>query len=267
MDFIVLPYVVVFIFGAALGSFLNVCIARMPKGESLISPSSHCPHCSTPIRFYDNIPLLSYLALLGKCRACGVSISPRYFFVELIAAVMAIALLHVLGFGFAFVVNFLFVAALIVIAFIDLDVRIVPDVISLPGIALGLIVAVINGWAIPEAADAIPSPLSSFLGIVIGGGILLAVAWGYQFITGVEGMGGGDVKLLAMIGAFLGWPSVPLTLFFASLGGAVIGLTLMLMKGVGGKYALPFAPFLCLGAIVYLFFGKEIVAFYAALPS
>ena len=267
MNFVALPYVIVFIFGAVLGSFLNVCIARMPKEESLISPGSHCPSCGTPIRFYDNIPLLSYLALRGKCRACGVTIAPRYFFVELIAAVMAVGLFHVFGFGFAFLVNAVFVAALIVIAFIDLDVRIVPDVISLPGIALGLIVAVVNEWAIPEAADAIPSPLSSFLGVVIGGGILLAVAWGYQFIAGVEGMGGGDVKLLAMIGAFLGWPSVPLTLFLASLAGAVIGLSLMVTKGVGGKYALPFAPFLCLGAVVYVFFGREIVAFYAALPS
>ncbi len=267
MDFVGLPYVVVSIFGAVLGSFLNVCIVRMPKEESLIYPSSHCPGCGTPIRFYDNIPLFSYLVLLGRCRSCGVKISPRYFFVELIAAVMAVALLHVLGFGFAFFVNVLFVAALIVIAFIDLDVRIVPDVISLPGIVLGLVFALINGWAIPEASEAIPSPLSSLLGIVVGGGILWAVAWGYQLISGVEGMGGGDVKLLAMIGAFLGWPSVPLTLFFASLGGAVIGLALMLTKGVGGKYALPFAPFLCLGAIAYVFFGREIIAFYAALSS
>jgi leader peptidase (prepilin peptidase)/N-methyltransferase len=182
--------------------------------------------------------------------------------VELIAAVMAVSLFHVLGFGFAFLVNFMFVAALIVIAFIDLDVRIVPDVISLPGIVLGLAFAFINGWAIPEASEVIPSPLSALLGIVVGGGILLAVAWGYQFITGVEGMGGGDVKLLAMIGAFLGWPAVPITLFLASLGGAIVGVSLMLTKGVGGKYALPFAPYLCLGAVIHVFFGSRIISLY-----
>jgi leader peptidase (prepilin peptidase)/N-methyltransferase len=157
-------------------------------------------------------------------------------------------------------------AALIVIAFIDLDVRIVPDIISLPGIGLGFLFAVINGWAMTEPSDVIPSPTSSLLGILLGGGILLTVAWGYQLLSGVEGMGGGDVKLLAMIGAFLGWPSVPLTLFFASLGGSIIGLLLMLTKGVGGKYALPFAPFLCLGALFCLFFGRQIVSFYAGLP-
>jgi leader peptidase (prepilin peptidase)/N-methyltransferase len=127
---------------------------------------------------------------------------------------------------------------------------------------LGLSFALINQWVLPEPAAFIPSTVSSLLGIVLGGGILLAIAWGYQAVSGVEGMGGGDVKLLAMIGAFLGWPSVPLTLFFASVGGSIIGLLLMLTKGVGGKYALPFAPFLCLGATLYLFFGRELISLY-----
>jgi leader peptidase (prepilin peptidase)/N-methyltransferase len=182
-------------------------------------------------------------------------------------AIMAVALLKVFGLGFAFFVGFLLVAALIVIAFIDLDVRIVPDVISLPGTALGFAFALINGWALPEPSPLVPSPLSSLLGIVLGGGILLGVAWGYELFSGVEGMGGGDIKLLAMIGAFLGWPSVPITLFFASLGGSMIGLLLMWKKGVGGKYALPFAPFLCLGAVSHLLFGDEIMAFYASLAA
>jgi leader peptidase (prepilin peptidase)/N-methyltransferase len=253
---------VVFIFGALIGSFLNVCIVRIPKGESIVRPPSHCPSCNTPIPFYDNIPLVSYLLLGGRCRFCREKFSPRYFFVELLTAALAVAVFFRFGPGIAFVANFVFVAALVVISFIDLDVRIVPDVISLPGIAIGLVSSLIQ-W--PWPADYLtipPSPLSSFLGILVGGGFLLAVAWAYQFFTGVEGMGGGDVKLLAMVGAFLGWPSVPLTLFFASLTGSVIGLALIWKAGAGGKYALPFAPFLCLGAIGHLFFGNAVVQFY-----
>ena len=261
----VLPSIVVFIFGAIVGSFLNVCIHRLPAEESLVWPPSHCPSCKTPIHFYDNIPLVSYFFLLGRCRSCKVKISPRYFMVELITAVMAVALLYVFGLGFAFFFSFLLMAALVVIAFIDLDARIVPDIISLPGIVLGLIFALVNAWIVLEPSAVIPSPISSFLGIILGGGLLLGVAWGYQLLSGVEGMGGGDVKLLAMIGAFLGWPSVPVTLFFASLGGSVVGLLLMLTKGVGGKHALPFAPFLCLGAIFHLFFGQHIISFYTSL--
>jgi leader peptidase (prepilin peptidase)/N-methyltransferase len=257
--------VAIFIFGSVVGSFLNVCIARLPKGESVVSPPSHCPLCDTPIPFYDNIPLISYLWLRGRCRFCGERISPRYFIVEFLMAFFSVLLLSRFGLGLAFFVNFLLVAALIVITFIDLDVRIVPDVISLPGIAVGLVVSIVNSqWSMVQSL-LLPTPLSSALGILLGGGILLLVAWAYQLFTGVEGMGGGDIKLLAMIGAFLGWPSVPVALFFASLTGSVVGLIFMLRKGVDSKYALPFAPFLCLGAVVYLFLGDVLVAFYLPL--
>lgn len=251
-----------FIFGAIVGSFLNVCIVRLPQGKSLVSPRSHCPGCRTPIPFYDNIPLISYFHLKGRCRFCRSVISPRYFVVELATALIAVALLSRFGLGLAFFVNFIFVAALIVITFIDLDVRVVPDVISLPGIGLGLLSSIVNWQLLLDHLSVLPSPISSLLGIVFGGGFLLLVAWSYQFFTGIEGMGGGDVKLLAMIGAFLGWPSVPVTLFFASLIGSIVGLALMVKKGVDGKYALPFAPFLCLGALFHLFFGKELIQFY-----
>jgi len=185
--------------------------------------------------------------------------------VELLMAVFSVALINRFGLGLAFFVSFIFVAALIVITFIDLEVRIVPDVISLPGIGLGLLFSIVrHQWPI-DPIPVPPSPVSSFLGIVLGGGSLLLLAWAYQFFTGVEGMGGGDVKLLAMIGAFLGWPSVPVTLFFASLGGSVVGVALMLKRGVDGKHALPFAPFLCLGAALYLFFGEELIRFYLPL--
>ncbi len=252
---------IIFIFGAVIGSFLNVCIARIPKRQSIVSPASHCPLCKTPIRFYDNIPLISYLFLRGCCRFCGERISPRYLIVELLMASLAVALFYWFGLGVAFFIYLIFVAALIVIAFIDLDARIVPDSISLPGIGLGLASAVANEQLSLNPWD-VPSALNSFLGILLGGGILLFVAWVYHAFTGKEGMGGGDIKLLAMIGAYLGGPAVLLTLFFASLSGSVVGLTFMFVKGVDSKYALPFAPFLCLGALSALFFGKMLISLY-----
>jgi len=255
-------FVVVFIFGAIVGSFLNVCILRIPEGESVIQPPSRCPNCKSPIAFYDNIPLFSYLFLRGRCRACQGRISPRYFVVELLMASLTVALFYKFGLGPAFFSSFIFVAALLVISFIDLDVRIIPDVISLPGIVLGLLFSLLGYYLVHDPAELIPSPFSSLIGVAVGGGFLLALAWAYAAVTGTEGMGGGDIKLLAMIGAFLGWPSIPVTLFLSSLGGSIIGLSAMLIKGVGRKYALPFAPFLCLGALLDLFFGKELVAFY-----
>ena len=253
---------IVFVLGAVVGSFLNVCISRIPNGQSVIQPPSHCPKCQTPIPFFHNIPLVSYLLLRGRCCSCGDRISFRYFAVELLMASLAVLLFYQFGLGLPFVVEFVFVAALIVISFIDLDVRIVPDVISLPGIVIGLLFSVIGHYLIRDPLHVVPTPLSAFIGVLVGGGFLLAVAWIYEKFTGVEGMGGGDIKLLAMIGAFLGWPSIPLTLFFSSLSGSVVGLTIMLAKGVDRRYALPFAPFLCLGALVYLFFGREIIDYY-----
>lgn len=254
-----------FILGALVGSFLNVCILRIPNSGSIVSPPSHCPSCKTAISFYDNVPLISYVVLRGQCRACGGRISPRYLVVELLTAVLALALFDRFGLGFGFLVSFLFVCALVVISFVDLDVRIVPDVISLPGIILGLSLSIIGYFVIRNESTVIPSPLSSLLGILAGGGFLLATAWIYEKITGVEGMGGGDIKLLAMIGAFLGWPAIPLTLFFASLVGSIVGIACMLATGAGRRLALPFAPFLCSGALVYLFFGDALIQFY--LPS
>jgi leader peptidase (prepilin peptidase)/N-methyltransferase len=175
---------------------------------------------------------------------------------------LTIALYYRFGLGFEFLVGFIFVAAMVVISFIDLEVRIVPDVISLPGILLGFTFSIIGYFANPGSFGLIPAPLSSFIGILAGGGFLLATAWIYEKITGVEGMGGGDIKLLAMIGAFLGWPSIPVTLFFASLVGSVVGLTCMFLTGAGRRLALPFAPFLCSGAVLFIFFGEELIQFY-----
>ena len=254
-----------FVFGAIVGSFLNVCIVRIPNDESIVHPASRCPKCRASIPFYCNIPLLSYFFLLGRCRSCAERISPRYFFVELLMGLFALALYYRFGLTFEFFVGFVLVAALIVISFIDLDVRIVPDVISLPGIVLGFGFSLIGYFFFDAGAGVIPSPISSIIGIVAGGGFLLATAWIYERVTGVEGMGGGDIKLLAMIGAFLGWSAVPITLFFASLVGSVVGLTCMLVTGAGRRLALPFAPFLCSGAVLFIFFGKHLIRLY--LPS
>jgi leader peptidase (prepilin peptidase) / N-methyltransferase len=253
---------IVFVFGAVVGSFLNVCIGRIPNEESIVTPPSRCPNCRTPIAFYDNVPLVSYLLLRARCRSCSVPISARYFWVELLMGLMAVALYYRFGLGFEFFLGFILVAALIVISFIDLDVRIVPDVISLPGIVLGLVLSVAGYFFLGTQSGLVPSPLSSVIGILAGGGFLLATAWIYEKITGVEGMGGGDIKLLAMIGAFLGWPSIPITLFFASLVGSVVGLTCMLLTGAGRRLALPFAPFLCSGALLFIFFGEALIQFY-----
>lgn len=262
MSIINIEYLPVFLFGITVGSFLNVCIGRIPNNESIIHPPSHCPNCQSPIPFYLNIPLISYVWLRAKCRACHTSISPRYFIVELLTGLLAVALYGAFGLSYTFAVSFVFAAALIVISFIDLDVRIVPDVISLPGIVVGLVFSVIGYFAFSDPFEIIPTPLSSLIGVLVGGGFLLATAWIYEKVTGVDGMGGGDIKLLAMIGAFLGWQSIPLTLFIASVLGSVIGLGLMAATGAGRRLALPFAPFLCSGALIYLFYGQWLIDFY-----
>jgi leader peptidase (prepilin peptidase)/N-methyltransferase len=261
-DSVALIATIVFLFGAMVGSFLNVCIARIPNEESVVRPQSHCPKCKNSIPFYDNVPIISFLILLGRCRCCGERISPRYLLVETLTGLLAVALYYQFGLGLAFFTAFIFVAALIVISFIDLDVRIVPDAISLPGIVAGVLFSIAARYLVSDPSEVIPTPFGALLGILTGGGFLFAVAWIYERLTGIEGMGGGDIKLLAMIGAFLGWQSIPFTIFLASLTGSVVGLGVMLATGAGRRLALPFAPFLCVGAMLHLFFGRELVAFY-----
>ncbi|MBI3769777.1 MAG: prepilin peptidase [Deltaproteobacteria bacterium] len=243
----------VFVLGAMIGSFLNVCIVRLPEERSIVRPRSHCPSCGHEIAWYDNVPVLSYVLLRGCCRACGTRISPIYPAVELLTGALAVALWLRLGTTLAFAGYFAFAAALVTITFIDLDHRIIPDVISLPGIAVGLAVSFVSPLV---------TPVGALLGMLAGGGVLLAIAGAYQAIRGQEGMGGGDVKLLAMIGAFLGWQSVFVTLMVASLIGSVIGIGLMLYQRADTKLAIPFGPFLAGGALVSLFFGDRILAFY-----
>jgi leader peptidase (prepilin peptidase)/N-methyltransferase len=242
-----------FVFGAVVGSFLNVCIHRLPSGESVVFPASHCPHCQQPIRPYDNIPIISYLILHGRCRQCRGAISLRYPVVEVLAGLAAAAAFSALGLSAHTLLTFAFLCALIVITFVDLDHQIIPDAISLPGIGVGFAAALILGK---------PAWTASLAGILLGGGLLWGVAEGYYRLTGREGMGGGDIKLLAMIGAFLGWQAVPVTLLIGSLGGAVVGVTLMLVQRRDSRTPIPFGPFLAVGAVCALFWGDALIAWY-----
>jgi len=245
--------IVSIIFGALIGSFLNVCIIRLPREESIITPGSHCPHCAKPINFYDNIPVVSYLLLKGRCRYCKESISIQYPLVEGITALGSLALFMRFGPSLSYLFYFSFVAALIVITGIDLYHQIIPDVISLPGIGVGLLASLV----IPQI-----NFLDSLIGALLGGGSLFIVATLYQWLFKREGMGGGDVKLLAMIGAFLGWKAVILTILLSSLIGSITGMIMMVLKGKDFKYAIPFGPFLSFGAVIALFYQNEIIFWY-----
>lgn len=241
-----------FIFGAAVGSFLNVCIFRIPAKESIVKPPSQCPHCHHPIRFYDNIPIFSFLLLRARCRDCGGKISWRYPLVELITALLALLLFIKFGLTLNFLVFFIFTAVLIVIAFIDLDHQIIPDILSLPGIPIFFLAAIFI-VKVPW--------YEALIGLLIGGGVLFLIAFIYEFITKREGMGGGDIKLLAMIGGFLGWKSLIFVLLFSSFTGAVVGITAMIIQKKDMKYAVPFGPFLSAAAVAYIFWGDAFVRF------
>ncbi len=249
----ILLYVLAFSLGACIGSFLNVVILRLPNdNESIIFPPSNCPACRQPIRWYDNIPLLSYLVWLrGRCRSCGNSISIQYPIVELCMGLLSLALLNKFGPSPEFCYYFIFTAALLVIIFIDIHHQIIPDLISLPGIVLGFLGSFIT---------AIPTWQQSGLGILLGGGILYGIALGYFLLTRREGMGGGDIKLLAMIGAFLGWQSLLFVLFASSVIGSIVGIGAMIRQKKGGKTKIPYGPFLSLAALLFLFFRERILA-------
>lgn len=244
---------IAFCLGLCIGSFLNVCISRLPLGQSIVSPGSRCPACGMPIAFYDNIPVVSWLLLKASCRSCGQPIAFRYPLVEIAAGVIAVLVVMQFGPGVSALIYFLFICALLTVSVIDLDHRIIPDSISLPGIAAGFGAS----FLLPEITW-----IQSLGGILAGGGILYAVALGYFLFTGNDGMGGGDIKLLAMIGAFIGWKGVFFTIFTASLTGTLIGVVAMLAAGKNLKFAVPFGPFLSLGAVFYVFFGQVVIEWY-----
>ena len=251
MDFVL--YLFSFLFGLCLGSFANVCIYRIPRDKSIVHPPSSCPHCGHKIRFYDNIPIISYLFLMGRCRKCSAVISWRYPLVEILIGSLSLALFFRFGFGVEYFLWVLFSGTLVILSFIDFDHKILPDVLTLPGIAVG--------WGVSFLPGGI-SWSDSLVGLVAGGGSLYLVATVYARITGREGLGGGDIKLLAMIGAWMGWQSLPLIVLMSSLSGAVIGSAFILMGGKGARTQIPFGPFLSLGALAYLFFGRHISLWY-----
>jgi leader peptidase (prepilin peptidase)/N-methyltransferase len=254
-------YGIVFIVGSLIGSFLNVCIYRMPRDRSIVWPSSRCTSCSNPVRPWDNIPLLSFLLLGGKCRICKAPISLRYPFIEALNAFLYVFLLWRFGPNWPFLIYALFCSALIVITFIDLDFQIIPDQISLPGIPLGLLAgtlilpdpfmrAVSLGWK------------ASFIGAASGFLFYYIIAVVGEKIFRKEAMGGGDIKMMAMVGGFLGWKGVILTTFLGSLFGSMTGIFMMLFQGRERGSQIPFGPFLALGAVASLFFGQEIIIWY-----
>lgn len=245
-----------FVFGALFGSFANVVIWRLPLEQSVVRPRSRCPKCSSLIAFYDNIPVLSWLFLRGRCRNCKTPISFRYPFVELLMGALFAAVFWQYGWAWTTLELLIFMFGLVTVSFIDFDHMILPNEFTLGGIVIGLIGAALN----PQRDF-----MSAFWGVVMGGGFLWAVAYVYLTIRKQEGMGGGDVKLIAWIGAVLGWRSVPFVIMAASVIGSVVGLVVASRGKAGLKTSIPFGPYLALAAIIYVFGGDRIGQWYLEL--
>jgi leader peptidase (prepilin peptidase)/N-methyltransferase len=239
--------------GTAVGSFLNVCIHRLPLGLSLAWPSSHCPSCRAPVKPYDNIPIVSYLWLRGRCRSCKAPISIKYPIVEVVTGAMFLGAFLLFD-SPVLIQRLLFGCAMVVLFVVDLEHRILPDVITLPGIVIGFLFSLFMppGW------------VDSLIGIVVGGGSLWLLGEVYFRVRHEEGMGFGDVKMLAMIGAFLGWKLMLLTLILSSFIGSIVGVTMIALHKGDMKYALPFGTFLALGAIAASTAGRPIIDWYAS---
>jgi len=251
-----------FAVGAIVGSFLNVVIHRYPREESIVFPPSKCPQCSTPIKPYDNVPILSYVWLRGRCRACKAPFSARYPLVELANALFYLAIFQRTGLSPGFIPVAALVSMTIVLIFIDLEIQILPDVIDLPGVAIGLVVGAMHFGAMYDGLLLSKTLLESVAGAITGAGILLTIALSYKLIRKVEGMGLGDVKMMAMLGAVLGWePLFPL-LLIASISGAIVGIFVAAKSEKGMKVAVPFGVFLGLAFLVILFFGQVLWEWY-----
>ena len=246
--------VLISLIGLAVGSFLNVCIYRIPNKKSILFPGSYCPRCGTKIRFCDNVPVLSYIILRGKCRACQVKISLQYPLVELVtAALLVIAYLR-FGLTWDFAARGILILLMILTFFIDLKHRIIPDVLTLPGVILGFLLSFL--------VDS-PSVLNSALGAIVGGAIFYLAAVLGEALFKKESMGGGDIKLAMLLGAFLGWKSVILVFFLSALFGTLIGgAALFFSKQVKETRTIPFGPFLAVGAIIAIFIGDAIISAY-----
>ncbi|AZR73572.1 peptidase A24 [Anoxybacter fermentans] len=238
----------VFVMGTLIGSFLNVCICRLPKNESIITPPSHCPNCQKRLKAWDLIPILSYLIYRGQCRYCSSPISLQYPLIEGLTGLIYLLIYLKFGLNAQAYLSFFFASALIVVSGIDFKHRIIPDIISLPGMVIGILASIFSIQI---------SLLDAVLGILVGGGLFLLIA-----IFSRGGMGGGDIKLMGFIGAFLGWKGALLTIFFGSLIGSVYGLYLMIFKKVDRKTAIPYGPFLSAGALLFTLYGDALIRFY-----
>ena len=238
--------------GLAIGSFLNVCIYRLPRGESVVHPPSRCPSCGRGLRWFENVPVLGYLLLGGRCRTCRAAVSPMYPIVEAGTALLFLLQYWQLGWQPVLGVRLVFVAAMIALFVIDLQHRILPNVITLPGVVIGVAASLLfePGWR------------ASLIGVAVGGGALWAIGEAYFRIRGEEGMGMGDVKMLAMIGAFLGWQLMLVTLLIASLAGSVFGGGMILLNRGSMKYALPLGSFLAAGALIATHLGQRLLSWY-----
>jgi len=239
--------------GLCIGSFLNVVIYRLPKGQSIIFPGSACPHCGHTVRWGDNLPLLGWVRLKGRCRDCQEPFGFQYPLVELLGGTASVAVLYKFGLTLTGGVYFIFLCLLIIITFIDLKYQIIPDRITLPAMVSAL-------FAAPFLANF--SLIQALIGLVAGGGLLWSIALLYSRLTGVEGIGGGDIKLMGLVGALTGWQGSLFTLFSGAVMGAAVGVALLLAKGKNMRTAIPFGPFLAASAATYLFFGKEIINWY-----
>ena len=246
---------VVFIFGLFVGSFLNVCIYRLPKGKSIVFPPSHCPACGKNILWYDNIPILSYILLRGRCRSCRTKISPRYLIVEGLTACLALALYIVFGLTPKFAAYAVMTCGLIIATFVDFEINEIPDEVSIGVLVAGLVLSVVLPPLV-GAASSWYDLLDSVLGCLAGGASIYLMGFLGELVFKKEAMGGGDVKLMAMIGAFVGWKMVLLAFFIAPVFGAVAGLVLKIKEG---REIIPYGPYLSLAALVVIFFGEKIL--------
>jgi leader peptidase (prepilin peptidase)/N-methyltransferase len=241
--------------GAMVGSFLNVCIHRLPRGQSIVWPSSACPACRRTLSWYENVPVFGWLALRGRCRTCRAPIPARYLIVELVTAAMFLAAWWHYGPGALLVSRLALGCALIVLFAVDLEHQLLPNAITLPGIVVGFALSFLAG----------PGWVSSLLGILVGGGLLFAVAEAYYRWRHEEGLGMGDVKMLAMVGAFLGWQATLMTLTMGSIAGSLVGLIVIALRRGDMKYALPFGTFLAMGAAISATVGPNLLTWYLEL--
>ena len=252
---------IVFLFGAVAGSFFNVCIHRMPLGQSIVNPPSHCPKCNERIRWHDNIPLVSFLVLRGKCRHCGAPISPRYLFIELLTASLFLAVWLKYEMSWLAPIYWVLVGGLIVATFIDFEHYIIPNEITYGGIVAGLALSLVYP-PLQGVEEAGRSLLLSLLGAFTGGATLLLIALVGEKVFKKEAMGMGDVKFIAGIGAFLGWQASFFAIFASSLVGGIVGLVLVMTSRKGWGSRLPYGPYIALGALLWIFFGREFLDWY-----